>query len=43
MMELTGFALIAMVVIMVVMCGGMVFAIGWATLRGRKRRTTGQR
>jgi hypothetical protein len=37
MMELAGLALVAMVVMMVIMCGGMIFGAGWLFLRGRKR------
>lgn len=42
MMELTGFALVAMIIVMVIMCGGMIFGMGWATMRGRKRRQNHQ-
>jgi hypothetical protein len=37
MMDISGLALVAMVLVMVLMCGGMILAAGWAILRGRKR------
>jgi len=37
MMDLAGWALVAMVVMMVLMCGGMIVGTGWAILRGRRR------
>jgi hypothetical protein len=36
-MDISGLAFVAMVLIMVVMCGGMILGAGWAILRGRKR------
>jgi hypothetical protein len=36
-MDISGLALIAMVLIMVLMCGGMILGAGWAILRSRKR------
>lgn len=36
-MDLSGLALVAMIVVMVVMCGGMMVGAGWAILRGWKR------
>jgi hypothetical protein len=40
MMELSGLALVVMVVMMVAMCGGMVFGAGWAWFH-RHGRSTG--
>jgi hypothetical protein len=37
MMELSGLALVAMILVMVVMCGGMVFGAGWVLIRRRKQ------
>ncbi len=37
MMELSGLALVAMILVMVMMCGGMVFGAGWALIRQRKQ------
>ena len=37
-MDMSGFVLVAMVVVMVLMCGGMMVGAGWGILRGRKRR-----
>jgi hypothetical protein len=37
MMDVSGLALAAMVLVMVVMCGGMILGGAWAILRGRKR------
>jgi hypothetical protein len=36
-MDIAGLALVAMVLMMVLMCGGMMLGVGWAILRGRKR------
>jgi hypothetical protein len=37
MMDVSGLALAAMVLLMVLMCGGMILGAGWAILRGRRR------
>ena len=37
MMELSGLAVVVMVVVMVVMCGGMIVGAGWAMARRRGR------
>jgi hypothetical protein len=37
MMDISGLAVAAMVLVMVFMCGGMVVGAAWAILRGRKR------
>jgi hypothetical protein len=39
MMELSGLALVAMILVMIVMCGGMAVGAGWALIRRRRRPT----
>jgi hypothetical protein len=42
MMEMSGALLVAMVVMMVVMCGGMMAGAVWAMVRRRRDRSDGK-
>jgi hypothetical protein len=37
MMDISGLALVAMVAMMILMCGGMITGTGWGIVRGRRR------